>query len=208
MALSSNDIFRNSQIDRVRDLKNKIALITRERDEALSEIASLKAHFALALLAAQDVAKLPANGKIVIVDGWNAVFDGFRRAGDGDEGEKKEARLKETSRRRAVLVETVKSYAAENENVFVWLIFDGDDAASEAGERWRISYTGGKGSHRADKMICDFVRMIGLAGLTADVTVMTNDKDFRKEVQAAGATVAEANALCKGKKIKDGQETK
>jgi predicted RNA-binding protein with PIN domain len=206
VAQSSNDIFRNSQVDRVRDLKNKIAVITRERDESLSEIASLKAHFALALVAAQDIAKLPDGGKIVIVDGWNAVFDKLRRVNDGDEGEKKEARAKETLRRRTLLVETVKSYAAENENVFVWLVFDGNDAAAEVGDRWRISYTGGKGSHRADRMICDFVRMIGLAGLKADVTVMTNDRDFRKEVQAAGANVAEANALCKRKESKNSPE--
>ena len=114
MSLSSNDIFRNSQTDRVRDLKNKIALITRERDEALSEIASLKAHFSLALAAAQDVAKLPEDGQIIIVDGWNAVFDRFRRVLEGEDGEKKEARAKETLRRRTMLVETVKAYAAEN----------------------------------------------------------------------------------------------
>ena len=88
----------------------------------------------------------------------------------------------------------------------MWLVFDGNDAAAEAGDRWRISYTGGKGSHRADRMICDFVRMIGLAGLKADVTVMTNDRDFRKEVQAAGANVAEANALCKRKESKNSPE--
>jgi hypothetical protein len=48
--------------------------------------------------------------------------------------------------------------------------------------------------------------MIGLAGLKADVTVMTNDRDFRKEVQAAGANVAEANALCKRKESKNSPE--
>lgn len=197
--MNSNDIFRNSQVERVRDLKNKVATLARERDEALSELASLKAHFSLALVAAQDVAKLPEDGEIVIVDGWNAVFDKFRRLRDDDEESSKEARAKETFRRRTALIETVKSYAAENENVFVWLVFDGDEAGATSGERWRISYTGGKGSHRADRMICDFVRMTSLAGMKARVTVMTNDRDFRKEVEAAGANVAEANALCKRK---------
>jgi hypothetical protein len=48
--------------------------------------------------------------------------------------------------------------------------------------------------------------MIKLIGLEANVTVMTNDRDFIKEVKAAGANVAEANALCKRKEIDKSQD--
>ena len=41
---------------------------------------------------------------------------------------------------------------------------------------------GGKGEHRADKLIVDFVRMAKYLGLAGKLTVRTNDKDFRKAV--------------------------
>ena len=47
----------------------------------------------------------------------------------------------------------------------------------------RISYTGGEGEHRADKFIIDFVRMAAYLGLAENLTVRTNDKDFRKAVE-------------------------
>lgn len=200
--LTSNDIFRNSQVERVRELKNKVAVLTRERDEAVARAESLEAHFALALLAAQDAARLSEDGEIVIVDGWNAVFDNFRRAQETENGEERAARAKETVRRRDALVEDAKKYAQSREDVFVWLVFDGKQAGAVSGERWRVSYTGGSGTQRADRMICDFVRMIRLAGGKTKVTVMTNDRGFKKEAVAAGANVAEANALCKRKENK------
>jgi hypothetical protein len=204
--MDSNDIFRNSQVERLRELKYKVASLTRERDEALATLASLKAHFTLALAAAHDVMKIPEGGEFIIIDGWNAVFDKFRRVNDDDNGEEKEKRAKEALRRKNNLIETVKNYAAENKDVFVWLVFDGDIPSAEAGERWRVSYTGGIGDHRADKMVCNVLQMIKLIGLEANVTVMTNDRDFIKEVKAAGANVAEANALCKRKEIDKSQD--
>jgi len=47
----------------------------------------------------------------------------------------------------------------------------------------RVSYTGGEGEHRADRFICDFIRMAAYLGLAGKVSVRTNDKDFLKEVR-------------------------
>ena len=53
----------------------------------------------------------------------------------------------------------------------------------------RISYTGGTGAHRADRLVCDYLRMRKYAGANGNVTVVTNDKDFRKEAERLGARV-------------------
>lgn len=47
----------------------------------------------------------------------------------------------------------------------------------------RVTYTGGVGAHRADKFICDFLRMARLRGDLSLIEVRTNDKDFLKKVR-------------------------
>ena len=45
-------------------------------------------------------------------------------------------------------------------------------------------FPGGCGEHRADRFICDYLRMANFQSLAGKVRVRTNDRDFRKKVKA------------------------
>jgi hypothetical protein len=48
----------------------------------------------------------------------------------------------------------------------------------------RVSYTGGEGPQRADRFICDYLRMAKCLGLADAVTVRSNDRKLLKEAAA------------------------
>ena len=53
-----------------------------------------------------------------------------------------------------------------------------------------MTYTGGTGPHRADRLILDYVHAVKLLGLsTARITVETADKALAKKLEAFGARV-------------------
>ena len=176
--MNANDIFRNSRFEKMSELKTYLAQVVQERDALRTEIEILKSHFFLAVMAAQDVMRLGDDGEFIIVDGWNAV-------------------LNNKTREHSTVQNAAKQYLASHDNVFIWIVFDGDKANSilEENGKLRVTYTGGKGDHRADRMICDFVRMVVLSGSKVKVTVHTNDKDFREEVKKIGANVCAADTL-------------
>ena len=64
----------------------------------------------------------------------------------------------------------------------MWIVFDGPRVKSRVEGGVRISYTGGEGSQRADRMIIDYVRMAVWLGLGDKVSVRTNDRDFLRKV--------------------------
>jgi hypothetical protein len=101
------------------------------------------------------------------VDGWNAIL-----------GAKKEARS------RGGLIEKWRGHLESFEKDFVWIIFDGPVENVVNEERLRISYTGGKGPHRADRFICDYLRAARYLGCGGRIEVKTNDRGLAKE--AAG----------------------
>lgn len=161
---SAQEVLMGTRVAHMRELKAEIACL-REANAALREEAeSLKAHFDLALLAAMD---LRGQSALEIWDGWNLILGANKAAKD-----------------RADLVAQAK--ASGNR---VWIVLDGHDENVAHDGNVRISYTGGSGAHRADKLICDFVRMARYLGLAGNVSVRTNDKDFRKTVQRLGAAV-------------------
>ena len=99
--------------------------------------------------------------------------------------------------RRERLVERLRARVAADPRLHVWALFDGAEmrAATEAGGRLRVGYTGGTGAHRADRMVCDYLRMRKILGLNNPVTVVTDDKDFAKEAAALGAAVKGTDTL-------------
>ncbi len=155
-----------ARLTRVRELQTALTKASAENTRLREENEMLNAHFDLAVLAAGDLAALPQDGMLVIVDGWNMIL-----------GAQKEARS------RADLVEQAKSHVAEHPSDFVWIVLDGPHQASRVEGRVRVTYTGGVGAHRADKFICDFLRMARLRGDLSRIEVRTNDKDFRREVK-------------------------
>jgi hypothetical protein len=164
--MNAQDVIFSSRVAHVRELKSEIARLKAENAELRVENAQLKGHFDMALLAAEDLRNLSDDGKLIIVDGWNAVL-----------GAKKEA-----SDPRS-LIDVYKKYLEEHSSHRVWIVFDGHTENSKTEGRLRVSYTGGKGLHRADRFICDFLRMARFSGETAKIAVRTQDKDFLKEAK-------------------------
>jgi len=156
--MSAQDVIMASQLTRVRELRTAVGKLKEENAALRSERDALKAHFDLALLAVQDLRDCDA---LEIWDGWNLILGAQKAARD-----------------RADLIAQAKALGRR-----VWIVFDGHDENVREDGLVRISYTGGQGEHRADKFICDFVRMAAYLGLADKVTVRTNDKDFVKEVR-------------------------
>jgi len=183
--MTSNDIFRDTRVAHVRELKAEVTRLKKELARARDARDSLDRHFALALAAVRDTERMPPEAELLIVDGWNAVI-GTRR-------------LDEDARRarRDLLIAELRGRAASDSRLHVWVLFDGDDmnAAAELDGRLRVGYTGGEGAHRADRMVCDYLRVRKILGLNHPVTVVTDDKDFAKEATALGAAVKRTETL-------------
>jgi len=155
-----------ARLVRVRELQTALTKAAAENLRLKTENEMLFAHFDLAVLAANDLAALPPDGRLVIVDGWNMILGANKVAKD-----------------RAELVAQAKAHVAEHPSDFVWIVLDGPRASSTVDGRVRVSYTGGVGAHRADKFICDFLKMARFRGDLRRIEVRTDDKDFKKEVK-------------------------
>ena len=164
--MDAQAVMLGSRVAHLRELKTALEKANAENQRLRGENAALLAHFDLALAAAQDLRNLEAGGKFVIVDGWNRILGSQRTAHD-----------------RAELESQWKRHVEENPCDFVWIVYDGKDASSRQNGRLRVSYTGGEGPQRADRFICDFVRMAMWLGLSDRVTVDTDDKELRKSVE-------------------------
>ena len=164
--MNAQDMIEAARLVRVRELQTALTKAAAENLRLKTENEMLFAHFALAVLAANDLAALPPDGRLVIVDGWNMILGANKVAKD-----------------RAELVAQAKAHVAEHPSDFVWIVLDGPRASSSVDGRVRVSYTGGVGAHRADKFICDFLKMARFRGDIRRIEVRTDDKDFKKEVK-------------------------
>lgn len=162
---------QDSHLTRIRALRDEVARLKAELARASEERDSLRQHFALALLAAQDAERIGPDGTLVIVDGWNAILGSENIGGQ-----------------RGRLAQFAREWLASHPADRVWIVLDGHDVNGSAEDRLRISYTGGTGAHRADRLVCDYLRMRRYTGANGNVTVVTNDKDFRKEAERLGAS--------------------
>ena len=159
--MSSQDIILGARVARLRELKCEVARLKAENAALRGEFAALKAHFDQALLAAAD---LKGGEALEIWDGWNLILGVQKVARDRDD---LLAQAQATGRR-------------------IWIVFDGPKESVRQEGLVRVSYTGGKGEHRADRFIIDFVRMARYLGLSDRVSVRTNDKDFLSQVKRLG----------------------
>ena len=165
--MSAQDIILGARVAHVRELKTELEKAKRDNAALRDELSALKAHFGQALLAAEDLRNLPDGARLEIWDGWNLIL-----------GAKKEARDRDD------LYAQAEARVAEGGGlVKVWIVLDGPDERVRCScGNVRVSYTGGMGAHRADKFICDYMRMARYLGLANCVNVRTNDKDFAKTV--------------------------
>ena len=161
--MSSQEVMINSRLTHVRELKAEVARLKELNSRLNDEMASLKAHFSLALAAMEDLGSLPEGGRMILVDGWNLIL-----------GAKKDARS------RGELIALYRRHIEEHPDDSVWIVFDGPKESVANEGRLRVSYTGGSGPHRADRFICDYLRAAKYLGLAGRVEVRTNDRDLAK----------------------------
>ena len=173
--MNAQEIIDESRLTHLRELKSAVAKLKVENAALREEVAELNAHFDFALLAARDLEALEAGAKFVLVDGWNLIL-GARKFGLN------RAELFAQAKDRADLERQAREYLEARPKDFVWIVLDGPRFASRSEGRLRVSYTGGEGQHRADRFICDFLRMAAFRSLLDRVEVKTNDKDFLKTV--------------------------
>lgn len=167
--MNSQGIIDQSRFLHLRELKSEIARLKADNSALRDENAQLRAHLDFAILAARDLESLAEGGRLVIVDGWNLILGANRRARDREELERQ-----------------AREYLTEHPLDMVWIVLDGPRFASRTDGRLRVSYTGGVGGHRADRFICDFLRMCACRGSASRVEVRTNDKDFCDKVKQLG----------------------
>jgi len=163
--MNAQQIIGDSRVLHIRELKTEVAKLKAENTQLRDVNAQLSAHLDLAITAARDLESLPEDGKLVIVDGWNMILGATKIAKDKDD-----------------LLAKAKAYVADHPKDFVWIVYDGPRFAASLEDRIRISYTGGEGEHRADKFICDFLRMSRFRGSISKIEVRTHDKDFLRDI--------------------------
>ena len=182
-----NDIIADAHLMRLRELKASLADAKARLAEAETARDLLAAHFALGIAAMHDFEDLGEHGELRIVDGWNAIL-----------------RMKNVSKLSSEDISLLKKeYLASlgisvpeegvtqpttSEPIRTWIVFDGNVPNSYRSGVYRVTYTGGTGAHRADRMIIDFLNAAKLLGLDVSrITVETADKDLRRNVAASGA---------------------
>lgn len=169
--MKSQQLFQDSRVEHVRTLKAQLAAALERACTAESECAQWQAHFALALAAAQDLTAATArNGRLIILDGWNIQLNSKPR-----------------------LIDTVVTRANAQPQNNYWVVFDGPNentALNKDNEHVRVTFTGGTGLHRADRLIIDYLHALRLTGgdLTR-ISIVTDDKDFRKLISNTNANI-------------------
>lgn len=186
--MTTNQIINDTHVKHVRRLKAEVARLNEELALARAELESLHSHFALALEAALDARDIPQGGRLVIIDGWNAAlgYGGVLREADFASG---------AGAMEEAICDRARAWLAANPLDSAWVVFDGRRASGRSEPRLRVSFTGGRGKHRADRMICDYLRMMRFSGASHRALVVTNDKAFRHEAASLGAETAGIDAL-------------
>ncbi len=167
--MNAQTVFADARVAHVRELKAEVARLRAELAAAHDALGAWEGHFADALLAARDADRVGPGGELLLVDGWNVQLT----EGGGRDG----------------TVSAARRWLAAHPESRAWVVFDGDRASAWAEERLRVSFTGGRGRHRADAAICDYVRMLRRAGYETPVTVVTRDRDFARAAASLGARV-------------------
>lgn len=173
--MDTQSVIDEAKLTHLRELKTAVSKLKTENAVLRDENAELKAHLDFAILAARDLETLADDAKMVIVDGWNLVL-GARKFGLD------RTQLFAQAKDRKDLEEQARQYLEAHPQDLVWIVLDGPRFATKTEGRLRVTYTGGSGAHRADRFVCDFLRMAAFRGTLAKISVITNDKDFLKNI--------------------------
>ena len=187
--MTANDIVADARVAQVRELKAELADARERLAKAENERNLIASHCAAGIAAIHDFEQLGGDGELKIIDGWNAIL-----------------RMKNVAKMTSGEISSLKSgYLASlgisapgegeaspraEEPVRTWIVFDGNTANSYRSGPYRVTYTGGTGAHRADRMIVDFLNAARILGLDVSrITVETADKKLRKNAAEAGARI-------------------
>lgn len=163
--MTGQDVILGSRVAHLNELRAEIERLRAENARLRAERDELRSHFDAAIVAAHDLAALPSNGRLVIVDGWNMILGANREARDAADLEAK-----------------ARAHLAEHPCDFVWIVYDGPREAVRGEGRLRVSWTGGTGAQRADRFICDFLRAALYTGGIDRVDVWTRDREILRAV--------------------------
>ena len=184
--MKSNDIFADARVMQVRELKAALSEAKARLAQAEAERDLLVAHFPLGMAALHDFESLAAGAELRIIDGWNAIL---RMKNVSKLSSEKVSELKKEYLAKLGILEPAAE-STELPPVSAWIIFDGKDANSYRSGAYRVTYTGGTGAHRADRMIIDYVNVAKVLGLDVSrIVVETADKDLSKRITSIGAKV-------------------
>ena len=215
--MTANTVMEDARVARVRELKAALAAAKARLVRLEEERDSLLAHFDLALVALHDFEQLGGDGRLHIIDGWNVILrrrnvskltsDEISRlktdylvglgivpprsqhagttgvspvADSGGNGQDARCPSMYSNPQSAILNLHPSS--------LIWIVFDGGEENSYRSGAYRVTYTGGTGPHRADRLILDYVHAARILGLdTSRIAVDTADKTFAKKLTALGA---------------------
>lgn len=161
--MNAQSVMMDARVAHVRELKAEVARLKEENARLRDASETLASHIGLAALALDDARRL-GGGRMIVVDGWNAILG-----------------AQKTARDRQDLEGQMRGHLAAHPDDFVWIVYDGPRFASTLEGRLRVSYTGGTGAHRADRFVCDFLRAARWAGVRDRIDVRTADRDFLRE---------------------------
>ena len=185
-------ILAEARAAHVRELKAELAESKRRLADVEAERDTLLAHFSLGLAALADFAEMGPDATLRIIDGWNAILR-MRSVSKLTSDEISGLKAEYLAARGIPPHQTDGEVEKPEERpplqrLETWIVFDGAVANSYRHGPYRITYTGGIGAHRADRMVTDYIRAAKVLGLDVSrITVETADKSFSGAVAALGA---------------------
>ena len=201
--MTANSIIEDARVARVRELKTALAAAKERLVRVEDERDSLLAHFDLALVALHDFEQLGEEAQLQIIDGWNAIL---RHRNVSKLTSEEISQLKADYLASLGIVPPGVSSAPQPASAegfgaaspqptsLIWIVFDGSEENSYRCGAYRVTYTGGTGPHRADRLILDYVHAARILGLdTSRITVDTADKALAKKLVALGAHIFSQN---------------
>lgn len=189
--MKANDIFAEARAVHVRELKKSLSETRSQLVKVQAECDVYRAHFALGLEALHDFESLPPGVNLRIIDGWNAILGGRNVSKIASE---------DISRMKKEYLSGYGICEAEVDvtklpPVTTWIVFDGKTPNSYRAGAFRVTYTGGTGAHRADRLIMDFVNTVKMLGMdVSKIVVETADRDMLKRIESYGARVEKTHA--------------
>lgn len=134
---------------------------------------------AASLLGRALAGSIPA---VLLIDGHNMLF-GLPARYSPERGKA----LNDAAKRERLIADIVR-IAAPNPAVRAWIVFDGPARSdTQAAPNVRVTYSGGKGEHRADGVIIENLRFFKTSAPDMRVFLVSNDKDLRDTARRLGA---------------------